>query len=370
MKKHSSSEKSPKRGKAALERDPVTIGIDLGDKTSWYCALTGSSDKGVEGSVATTRKAMAQKFGAMPTCRVAIEVGGHSRWVSQLLASFGHEVIVANAREVKAITASSRKNDQMDARMLARLARVDPALLRPIRHRGEQAQAHLMRIRVRAALVETRTSLINTARGLAKSAGERLPGCDADQMGMARTEDLPEWLAGQLEPLLVQVEQLTVQIKKCDRELEQIARTEYPETKLLEQVWGVGTLIALTFVLTIEEPNRFRRSRDVGCYLGLRPRSSQSGEREPELPITKEGDGYLRVLLVQAAHRILSRPGPDTDLKRWGWKLAPGGSKSKKAKKRAIVAVARKLAVLLHRLWVTGEVYEPLRNSGAVAAAA
>src|SRR5580704_15526228 len=215
MKKHSSSEKSPKRGKAALERDPVTIGIDLGDKTSWYCALTGSSDKGVEGSVATTRKAMAQKFGAMPACRVAIEVGGHSRWVSQLLASFGHEVIVANAREVKAITASSRKNDQMDARMLARLARVDPALLRPIRHRGEQAQAHLMRIRVRAALVETRTSLINTARGLAKSAGERLPGCDADQMGMARTEDLPEWLAGQLEPLLVQVEQLTVQIKKC-----------------------------------------------------------------------------------------------------------------------------------------------------------
>lgn len=369
MKKHNSNEKSPRRGKAALKHDPVTIGIDLGDKTSRYCGLTGSSDKGVEGSLVTTRKAMAQKFGAMPACRIAIEVGGHSRWVSQLLASFGHEVIVANAREVKAITASSRKNDQMDARMLARLARADPALLRPIRHRGEQAQAHLMRIRVRAALVETRTSLINTARGLAKSAGERLPGCDADQMGMARTEGLPEWLTEQLKPLLAQGEQLTVQIKKCDRELEQIARTEYPETKLLEQVWGVGTLIALTFVLTIDEPHRFGKSRDVGCYLGLRPRSSQSGEREPELPITKEGDRYLRVLLVQAAHRILSRPGPDTDLKRWGGKLAQGG-KSKKAKKRAIVAVARKLAILLHRLWVTGEVYEPLRNSGAMAAAA
>jgi transposase len=310
---------------------------------------------------------MTQKFGAMPACRMAIEVGGHSRRVSQLLASFGHEVIVANAREVKAITASSRKTDQMDARMLARLARADPALLRPIRHRGEQAQAHLMKIRVRAALVETRTSLINTARGLAKSAGERLPGCDADQMGVARAEGLPVWLTEQLKPLLVQVEQLTVQIKNCDRELEQIARTEYPETKLLAQVWGVGTLIALT--LTIDEPYRFGRSRDVGCYLGLRPRSSQSGEREPELPITKEGDRYLRVLLVQAAHRILSRPGPDTDLKRWGGKLAQGG-KSKKAKKRALVAVARKLAILLHRLWVTGEVYEPLRNSGARAAAA
>jgi transposase len=370
MKKHSSSEKSPRRSKAAPGTDPVTIGIDLGDKTSRYCALIGSSDKGVEGSVATTRKTMTQKFGAMPACRIAIEVGGHSRWVSQLLASFGHEVIVANAREVKAITASSRKDDQMDARMLARLARVDPALLRPIRHRGEQAHTHLMKIRVRAALVETRTSLINTARGLAKSAGERLPGCDADQMGTARAEGLPEWLIGQLKPLLLQVEQLTVQIRKCDRDLEQIAGTEYPETKLLEQVWGVGTLIALTFVLTIDEPHRFGKSRDVGCFVGLRPKRSQSGEREPELPITKEGDGYLRVLLVQAAHRILSRPGPDTDLRRWGLKLAQGGVKSRKAKKRALVAVARKLAVLLHRLWVTGEVYEPLRNSGAMAAAA
>jgi transposase len=314
---------------------------------------------------------LTQKFGAIPPCRIAIEVGGHSRWVSALLSGFGHEVIVANAREIKAITASSRKDDQMDARMLARLARVDPALLRPIRHRGEQAQTHLMRIRVRAALVETRTALINTARGLTKSAGERLPGCDADQMGRAQSEGLPEWLKEQLKVLLVQVEQLTVQIKDCDRELEQIARNEYPETKLLQQVWGVGTLIALTFVLTIDEPQRFARSRDVGCFVGLRPRRSQSGEREPELSITKEGDGYLRALLVQAAHRVLSRQGPDTDLKRWGGKLAEGGGKSKRAKKRAIVAVARKLAILLHRLWVTGEVYEPLRNNrGGMAAAA
>ena len=143
--------------------------------------------------------------------------------------------------------------------------------------------------------------------------------------------------------------------------MEQIARTQYPETQLLRQVSGVGSLIALTFVLTVEDRERFQKSRDVGCYVGLRPKQSESGQSQPQLPISKEGDRYLRTLLVQGAHCIVCRRGPDTDLKRWGLKLASHGGKN--AKKRAIVAVARKLAVLLHRLWVTGEVYEPLRNS-------
>ncbi len=368
MKKNISKAKSPKRGGSARKAEPVTIGIDLGDKTSRYCAFIGSSDEAVEGSVGTTRKAMTEMFGARARCRIAIEVGSHSPWLSRLLASFGHEVVVANAREVRAITGSSRKDDKLDARMLARLARIDPGLLRPIRHRGERAQMHLLQIRVRAALVETRTALINTARGLAKAMGERLPGCDADQMGMNQTETLSSWLKEQLKPLLVEVERLSGQIEKCDGELEQIARKEYPETAHLQQVWGVGTLIALTFVLTIDDPRRFQKSRDVGCYVGLRPKRSQSGEREPELPISKEGDGYLRKMLVQGAHRILAKNAPDTDLKRWGMGLAAKGRKT--AKKKAIVAVARKLAVLLHRMWVTGEVYEPLRNNRVLAAAA
>jgi transposase len=121
-------------------------------------------------------------------------------------------------------------------------------------------------------------------------------------------------------------------------------------------------LIALTFVLTIEDRDRFQKSRDVGCYVGLRPKRSESGESQPQLRITKEGDVYLRKMLVQGAHYILGYRGPDTDLKRWGRRLAGQG---KNAKKRAVVAVARKLGILLHRLWVTGEVYEPLRNSRA-----
>jgi transposase len=368
MKKHSKTTVSPRRGQSTQPKDIAAIGIDLGDRNSRYCMIGSSGEIVAEGSVATTSKAMGGMFAVVPRCRIALEVGTHSPWVSRLLAGLGHEVTVANARELKAITASSRKSDPMDARMLARLVRADRELLRPIRHRGEQAQAHLMKIRVRAALVEARTALINAARGLVKAAGERLPDCDADQMRPAQAAGLPAWLSAQIQPLLEQVEQLSAQMNHCDREIEQIARNQYPETKLLEQIWGVGTLIALTFVLTVEEPHRFARSREVGCYVGLRPRQGQSGERNPQLGITKEGDVYLRKLLVQGAHRILSRRAPDTDLKRWGLKLSRRGGSN--AKKRAIVAVARKLAVLLHRLWVGGEVYEPLRNSAGMQIAA
>jgi transposase len=335
--------------------------MDLGDKTSHYYVLDSEGEMVRESSVATTKKGMKQRFGHLPKCRIAIEVGTHSPWVSRLLSSFGHEVIVANARQVKLISASSRKDDRLDAQTLARLARMDPELLRPIRHRGEKTQGDLMQVRVRAALVDTRTGLVNTARGLAKAMGERLPSCDADQMGVEKMQGLPAVLVEALTPLLETVQSLTQQIKASDQKLEQLAGRDYPETELLRQVSGVGSLISLTFVLTIEDPNRFRKSRDVGCYVGLRPRRSESGESRPQLGISKEGDVYLRKLLVQGAHCILSQKSPDTDLKRWGLKLAGKGNKN--AKKRALVAVARKLAILLHHLWVNGEVYEPLRNS-------
>ena len=362
MKKNSTVRQSPKRA-AARKRGPITIGMDLGDKTSRYCVLGENGELLSEGSVATTRKAMTQKFAGMRRCRVAMEVGTHSPWLSRWLTGLGFEVIVANARQVQLISANSRKNDRMDAQLLARLARVDPQLLRPIRHRSEQAQADLLTIRIRAALVEARTSLVNAARGFAKAQGDRLPSCDADAMGVEKMEGLPAEMRERLRPLLEQVESLTEKIQESDAKIEQIARTQYPETELLRQVSGVGTLIALTFVLTVEDRDRFQKSRDVGCYVGLRPKQSESGQSQPQLRITKEGDRYLRQLLVQGAHCIVSRRGPDTDLKRWGLKLAERGGKN--AKKRAIVAVARKLAVLLHRLWVTGEVYDPLRNSQA-----
>jgi transposase len=362
MKKNTIRPQSSKR-QPGREAELLTIGIDLGDQSSRYCVLNQSGEVVAEGSVATTRTAMGQLLCRLGRCRIAMEVGTHSPWVSRLMSGLGHEVIVANARQVQLISASSRKNDRVDARTLARLARVDPELLRPIRHRSEQAQQDRMVIRVRAALVEARTSLVNAARGLAKTMGERLPSCDADHVGVQKLEGLPERLRQVLKPLVEQVEELTARIQRSDKTIEQIARKAYPETKLLQQVNGVGTLIALTFVLTLEDKQRFSKSRDVGCYVGLRPRQSESGQSQPQLRITKEGDIYLRKLLVQGAHGILRQGAPDTDLQRWGRKLAERGGKN--GKKRAVVAVARKLAILLHRLWVDGEVYEPLRNAAA-----
>jgi len=340
--------------------------MDLGDKMSRCCTLNSSGEVVEEERVATTKQGMRQAFGTRKRSRIAMEVGTHSPWVSRLLSRFGHEVIVANARQVRLISQSSRKDDRMDARSLARLARADPELLRPVRHRSEEAQQDLAKIRIRAALIEARTALVNAGRGMVKAFGERLPKCDADQMSWERSEDLPVGLRETLKPLLKQVESLSEQIRECDEEIEEMGRRKYPEIAVLQQVSGVGTLIALTFVLTLEDKERFQKSRDVGCYLGLRPKRSQSGESEPQLGISKEGDVYLRKLLVKGAHYILGWRGPDTDLRRWGMKLAARGGKN--AKKRALVAVARKLAVLLHRMWVTGEVYQPLRRAQGVAA--
>ncbi len=354
------------RGAKSKTRQPkgaagLTVGIDVGDRASRLCALDGRGQVVEEGSVATTAAALRARFGGRRRSLIAMEAGTHSAWMSRLLEEMGHEVIVANARQLKLISQSSRKDDRTDAETLARLARADPRLLRPIQHRSQQGQEDLTVIRVRAALVEARTGLINAARGLVKVFGERLPACDADCLGVKQLEGLPAELQTSLRPLLEEVEALTARIQAGNRDLERMALERYPETKLLRQVPGVGPLIALTYVLTIEDPWRFHKSRDVGCYVGLRPKRSQSGESQPQLRITKEGDRYLRAMLVQGAHYILGWRGPDSDLRRWGKQLSARGGKS--AKKRAVVAVARKLAVLLHKLWTTGEVYEPLRNS-------
>jgi transposase len=347
----------------------LTIGLDLGDRSSRFCVLEEGGAVIERGEVVTARQPLEVLFRRFAASVVALEVGTHSPWVSRLLRGLGHEAIVANARQVKLISESSRKNDRRDAELLARLARADRKLLAPIEHRSEEAQADLLGIRVRAQLVELRTQAVNAARGLVKSFGERLPKCDAETMRRAHAQDLPESIRGCIETLLGVVEKLTEEIAGCDQQAEKLCRERYgEETRRLQQIQGVGPITALTYVLTLEDAQRFKRSRDVGCFLGLRPKSQQSGDREPEMRISKEGDVYLRKLLVQGAQYILSRRGPDTDLKRWGLQIAAKGKK--KAKRRAVVAVARKLAVLLHRLWVSGERYEPLRPSQVRAAAA
>jgi transposase len=252
---------------------------------------------------------------------------------------------------------------------LARLARIDPQLLSPVKHRSAKAQADLTVIRARAGLVRARTALVNTARGLAKSYGERLRGCNVRNMNPEKAAALSPQLQAALQPLLAALEVLSDQIVEYNQRIECLAENSYPQVELLKQVKGVGTLIALTFLLTLEDPHRFRKSRDVGCYLGLQPGRRNSGQSQPQMHISKEGDPYLRTLLVQGAQHILGPFGPDCDLRRWGLRLAERGGRN--AKKRAIIATARKLAVLLHHLWVSGEAYEPLhKQQQAMAAAA
>src|SRR5260221_791796 len=328
----------------------LTIGVDLGDRWSFYCVLDEAGKIILEQKVATTPEAMKQTFGKIPRSRIALETGTHSPWVSRVLTELGHEVIVAHAQKVQLITKSNRKDDRHDARTLARLARIDPELLGPVRHRSAKAQIHLTVIRARAELVSARTALVNAARGLVKSYGERLPKSGTYQVNEKLAERLSAELRDVLGPLLKEIESLNERVKEYDQRMEKIAKEVYPEVSLLQQVKGVGTQIALTYVLTIEDPYRFSKSREVGCFLGLRPGRRNSGESEPQKRISKEGDRYLRTMMVQGAHYILGPFGEDSDLRRWGLKLAERGGKN--AKKRAVGAVPRKLAVLLHRFRV------------------
>jgi transposase len=172
----------------------------------------------------------------------------------------------------------------------------------------------------------------------------RLPKCPARSFHKRAQEHIPEALRPALEPVLEQIASLTERIRDYDRRLVAISEGHYPETALLRQVEGVGPLTALAFVLTLEDPYRFERSRSVGAYLGLVPARDQSGDRVPrEKRISKEGDEMLRKLLVGSAHYVLGPFGSDSDLRRHGEKIASRGGKN--AKKRAAVAVARKLSL-------------------------
>ena len=345
-----------------------TIGVDLGDRFSQVCVLDAAGEVAAGFRVATTAKGFDRGLSRYRGARVVLEVGTHSPWVSHGLEDLGYEVIVANPRKLRSITHNDRKDDRTDAEQLARLGRVDPKLLSPIRHRGLSAQRERTRLAVRDGLVRARVLLVNQARGLAKPLGLRLPKCTTEGFARRmRRDDRTEAFPG-MASLVAMVEQLTVQIAALEKQVEAVSEERYPETARLRQVPGVGPLTALAYVLTIEDPQRFRCSRSVGAYLGLRPRRRQSGDQDPMLRITKAGDPYLRRLLVQCAHHILGPFGPDTDLRRFGLRLMARGGRA--GRKKALVAVARKLAVLLHRLWVTGETYEPLRAVAAQTAAA
>jgi len=332
----------------------------LGDRKCYVVELNGARKVSFKLTVATTRDAFTKHF-ERERIRIVLEVGTHSRWISSLLRDLGHDVLVIDPRRIPR-NASEDKSDWKDAEHLGRVAQAMPELLYPVQHRSDEAHADLSVIKAREALVAVRTKLINTIRGMVKSTGERLPSGDAAYFATKVAGAIPVRLAPACAPLVRQIAATNAEIKCLDKEIKRLAKAKYPETAILQQVTGIAELTSLAFVLTIGDPHRFTKSRDVGSYLGLRPRLHKSCSIDPQLPITKQGNAMMRRLLVLAAHCLLRKNcKTDNALRRWGLVYCERGGKN--AKKRAVVAVARKLAVLLHRMWITGEVWEPLRNT-------
>jgi transposase len=338
----------------------ITIGMDLGDK--FHMAVVFDSD-GKELKIArviNTKAGTSKFFKPYRSAQVAIEASTHSPWISRLLNEMGLKVYVGNPRKLRFIWDSIDKSDAKDARMLGMVCRLEPRLLHPINHRSSQAQADLTIIKSRDMLIKSRTQLINHVRGIVKANGNRLPKCSTASFVNRCSAHIPKELVSAMTPVFEILTQLNQQIKELEIEIERLSTEIYPETKYLAQVPGVGPITALSYVLYIEDPARFTKSRQVGPFLGLTPRRDQSGDVDKQLSITKAGNTYLRHLLVGCAQHIMGPFGPETNLRLHGLAIAARGGKN--AKKRAAVAVARKLAVLLHRLWVTGEAYEPFYN--------
>ena len=361
MKKSTSAESRTRMENNIGEAE--VLGIDLGDHTSHFVGLNADGEVVARGRMSTRATSMEKELGSLAPKLIAIETGTHSPWVSRLLARLGHRVVVANSRKLRLIYENRRKNDSVDAEYLARLVRMDPKLLEPVIHRSERDQQHVTLLRSRDKMVRTRSGLITHVRGTVKSAGVRVPDCSAEAFAKRAEPVVPAELEGALDPILQTIEHLNKVIADYDRKVEQLAKTEYPAAQLLMQIPGVGPITSVAYVVAVGDPKRFPRSRTAGAWVGLTPGQCASGQQDPQMRITREGDDYLRRLLGGCVQYILAPNRPDSDLRRHGLAIAARGGKN--AKKRAVVAVARKLAVLLHRLWRTGAVYEPLYNANA-----
>lgn len=337
--------------------EEVYIGIDLGDRKHQMCVTNQQGEIIAEEKIANDRPALSQYVRRFPKAQVFLEVGTHSPWVSRFLEQLGWRVTVANARKLRAIYNNERKSDRLDAQMLAKLGRVDPQLLHPVHHGSASAQQDLLWIKLRDQAVSCRTKLISSINSSLKSLGYRIGGGSAASYLKRLDRDLKSECRPMVEPMIEVLRSLNEQIKFYDRMIEELTATKYPECQRLMQIHGVGPITALCFVLKLERPERFAKLRDVGPYLGLCPKRDQSGEMDKQLPISKRGDAYLRRLLVSCAHYVLGPFGPDSALRDFGQRLSERGGA--RAKKRAVVAVARKLSVLLLKLWREPVHYQP-----------
>jgi transposase len=344
--------------------DPITgytVGVDLADRVSAICVVGPEGEVVLRDTIATNVDMIRAWFSRGRYDRVVIEACTNASWVGWTLEECGQRVLVADPRSIGLIHKKSRKNDRRDAEKLARLARADEQLVYPTHLRSRERTEAMAEVRARAALVATRTRLVNTTRALAKMQGVRLSRCSPRGLGrmIEPLERTRPTLFATLTPLVAAIDALSGQIHATDDRLNKLC-ARFAETRRMLQIHGVGEVTALTFALVIDDVNRFSRSRDVAAYLGLVPKQAQTGDTDPSMRITKAGDRYLRSLLVQCAKKILGAKGPDCDLKRWGSVIAARGGK--RAKQVATVAVARRLAITLFALWKNDVDYIPIRE--------
>ena len=336
----------------------VVAGVDLGDKHSFVCLIDLDGKVVERKKLRTSLAAFERYFGEWAGMRVVLEAGCHSNWVYRLLQRLQHEPLMADTHRLALITPSLSKDDRTDAERLAELGLRRPEMLNPVQPPSLETQSDRTVLKAREALVEVRTKLINSVRGTLKSFGVRLPASSGAALASKAGPRLPHELRETLGPLLLVIQPATDEIRRYDKRILQLGEKKYPQTKRMRSARGVGPITSLAFVLHLDNnPQRLRRSRDAGARLGLRLKRRNSGERSPELSITKTGDPMLRRLLVQCAQYMLGPWGEDSTLRRWGLRLAARGGKS--AKRKAVVAVARKLAVLLHVLWQRDVDFDP-----------
>ena len=334
----------------------LTIGLDVGDRYTHACVVDSTRKVLEEFKFPTDRAGLAKKL-SRSSCQIILEVGPHSRWMQKSLEGLGHRVRVVDARKVELIAKGTMKTDRRDAHTLALLGAGVPELLGDVKHRSEQAQADLGVLLTRDHFIDLRTATINRVRGVLKACGVKVPRMSTKAFHTRVGELVPAHLRPALVPLLEELGTIHLRIRRLDDTLQRELAPRYPAVERLTQVDGVGTLTALAYALSIDDPSRFKKSRDIGPFVGLCPRKHSSGDSDPQLSITRAGNPFLRRILVQGAQYVLGPYGPDCELRRHGQKLVLRGGKC--AKKRAVVAVARKMAVLLHRLWVDATPYDP-----------
>lgn len=334
------------------------VGMDVSEKSIEIFVLPQDNDNGRRFQIDNSREsliAFCDSVKEPASMLAAMETGAHSAWHSELLEQRGFQVVVGNARKLAAIWMNKNKSDREDAEMLARLARSDIKLFAPIRHIPTPLRADLAVIKARNAVSECRTKLMNTARGLLRSFGIDTNGVTSENFARESSKIVPKALRPAMNGIIKEIRTLQLTIKAYDREVTKLTR-KYPDTAKVGQPVGVGELTSLAFVLMVDDPRRFSDGSRAARYFGLTPKRDQSGTVDKQLGITKEGNRLMRQLLMQCANYVMGR-GPDCDLRRFGERIAARGGKI--AKRKAKVAIARKLVNLMFRLWVSGETYDP-----------